>query len=244
MSVLAVRDLTFRYPSGPEALNGVSFEVAAGTCCGLLGPNGAGKTTLVHLACGLLRPGSGTLRVLEGDPSSPAVRRRVGLCPQDPGIYPSLTGEENLRLFGSLAGLRGARRTARIESVLETTGLADAARRRVATYSGGMKRRLNLAVGLLHEPDLLILDEPTAGVDPQSRTLLYEAIERLRHDGKTLLLTTHHLEEAERLCGTLVVVDRGKVVAAGTRDDLLAGPDGRAPLETRFLEWTGRGLRD
>ena len=244
-AALTIEDAVFRYPgASAPALAGVSLEVEAGDVCALLGPNGAGKTTLLNLVCGLARPGGGRVSILGRDPGDRAARRHLGVCPQELALFPSLTGEENLRLFGTLAGLRGAGLASRIDVATGVTALGDALDRRVETYSGGMKRRLNFAVALLHEPEVLLLDEPTEGVDPHSRILLYDALESLAREGRTLVLTTHRLEEAERLGRSIVVLDHGRVVASGPRADLLGGPDGARSLEARFFELTGRELRD
>ncbi len=199
-----------------KAVNGVSFAVADGQTVGLLGPNGAGKTTTVSMICGLIRPDSGEVRldghILSGD--GDPVKRRVGLVPQEIALYDELSARDNLRFFGALYGLGRVELDQRSESALELVGLLDRARDRVKTFSGGMKRRLNLAAALLHDPQTLILDEPTVGVDPQSRNAIFENLEALKAQGKSLLYTTHYMEEAERLCDQVVILDHGKVVAA------------------------------
>jgi ABC-2 type transport system ATP-binding protein len=197
------------------AVAGVSFDVADGEAVGLLGPNGAGKTTTVSMICGLVRPDAGTV-LLDGKPilgDTDPVKRKLGLVPQELALYDELPAKENLRFFGSLYALeRDALETA-IASALELVGLADRARDAVKTYSGGMKRRLNLAAALLHDPQILILDEPTVGVDPQSRNAIFDNLETLRGRGKSLVYTTHYMEEAERLCDRIVILDHGRVVA-------------------------------
>ncbi len=205
-----------------RAVDGVSFAVEPGRILGLLGPNGAGKTTTVSMISGLLKPDSGEVlvagRPLRGD-TDPA-KGKLGLVPQELALYDELSAAENLRFFGSLQGL-GARTMARaMDEALAISGLADRRHDRVKTYSGGMKRRLNLAAGLLHDPQVLLLDEPTVGVDPQSRNAIFDALEALRDKGKAILYTTHYMEEAERLCDRLIIVDRGKVIADGTLADL------------------------
>lgn len=200
------------------AVDGVSFHVARGECVGLLGPNGAGKTTSVSMMTGLLRPDAGEVRVdgapLTGD-ADPR-KRKVGLVPQELALYEELSARDNLRLFGALYGLTGAELARAVDRALELVSLADRHRHAVATFSGGMKRRLNLAAALLHGPELLILDEPTVGVDPQSRNAIFDNLETLRAAGMTLLYTTHYMEEAERLCDRIVIVDQGKVIANDT----------------------------
>jgi linearmycin/streptolysin S transport system ATP-binding protein len=196
----------------------VSFSVAAGEIVGLLGPNGAGKSTTVGIIAGLLKPDAGEVRVngavLSGD-TDPA-KRTIGLVPQDIALFEKLSARENLRFFGSLYGLRGAALDATIASGLEFVGLGQRARDKVKTFSGGMKRRLNLAAGLLHDPQLVLLDEPTVGIDPQSRNAIFDNLEALRARGKALVYTTHYMEEAERLCDRIVIVDHGRVLASDT----------------------------
>ena len=239
---LVLERVTFTYPGAASpAVDGVSLSVRAGELFGLLGPNGAGKTTLLHIVSGLLRPGAGSATLLGRPTGDPRAKRDLGLCPQELALYPSLTGRENLDLFGRLAGLPRARLRERADAVLASVGLTAAADRRAGEYSGGMKRRLNLAIALLHEPRVLLLDEPTAGVDPQSRNLVFECLAGLRAQGFTIVYTTHYLEEAERLCERIAIIDHGKVLVCADRDELTSG---RVRLEERFLELTGRELRD
>jgi ABC-2 type transport system ATP-binding protein len=232
------------------AVDDVSFSLAAGQLVGLLGPNGAGKTTTVSMIAGLLTPDGGEVLVggkrLAGD-TDPA-KRRIGLVPQDLALYDELTARDNLRFFGSLYNLTGRALDDAIGAAMQLVELSDRLKDRVKTFSGGMKRRLNLAVGLLHDPDILLLDEPTVGVDPQSRNAIFDNLETLKRRGKALLYTTHYMEEAERLADRIVVIDHGKVIA----DDTLAGLQSRvaevggirANLEAVFLTLTGRSLRD
>ncbi len=203
------------------AVDGVSLRAGAGETVGLLGPNGAGKTTTVSMIAGLVRPDSGSVKIegraLGGD--TDPNKRRIGLVPQDLALFDELTAEANLQLFAALYDLDGAAAKRAIGEALELVGLADRARDRVRDYSGGMKRRLNLAAALLHDPQILLLDEPTVGVDPQSRNAIFDNLEVLKGRGKTLLYTTHYMEEAERLCDRVIIIDHGKVVA----DDTLQG---------------------
>ena len=213
------------------AVDGLSLAVRRGEIFGLLGPNGAGKTTTVGLAIGLLVPDEGTVDVAGlGSPRDPAVRARIGLAPQALALYDALTGQENVAFFGSVYGLSGARLADRVAAAIEFVGLTDRRRDRVATYSGGMKRRLNLAVALVHDPELLLLDEPTVGVDPQSRNLIFENVRHLREAGKTIVYTTHYMEEAERLCDRVGIVDNGRLLALGTVPELVAAHGGRPEL--------------
>jgi ABC-2 type transport system ATP-binding protein len=244
--MLEAIDLHKRY--GTRAVvDGVTLRVAAGEIVGLLGPNGAGKSTTVAMLCGLVAPEAGRVAIAgstAGPHAEPGLRRRIGLVPQELSLYEDLSARENLKLFGALYGLAGGPLRQRCEAALEGVGLADRARDKPATFSGGMKRRLNIACALVHDPDLLILDEPTVGVDPQSRNAIFDHLERLRDQGKALLYTTHYMEEAERLCSRIVIVDQGRVVAQGSQDELRAcQPDARS-LEDVFLALTGRQLRD
>jgi ABC-2 type transport system ATP-binding protein len=228
------------------AVDGVSLKVAPGELLGLLGPNGAGKTTTVSLLAGLLPPDRGEVLIddhrLVGD--ADPVKRRIGLVPQEVALYDELTARDNLRFFGGLYGFRGAVLDRALASALALAGLGDRAGDRVATYSGGMKRRLNLAAGLLHDPDFLLLDEPTVGVDPQSRHAIFENLQALKQRGKAILYTTHYMEEAERLSDRIVVMDHGQIIAADTLAGLQRTHPGARDLEGVFLALTGRTLRD
>jgi len=227
--LLMVEGLHFSYGER-RAVDGLSLELRPGEILGLLGPNGAGKSTLMALLCGLLLPAAGRVRVLGGDPCDPRIRARLGLAPQELALYDELSARENLDFFGRIQGLRGTRLSGRCAAVLEETGLAGRARDRVGTFSGGMKRRLNLAVALLHEPALLLLDEATAGVDPQSRLALFELVENQRAAGRGVLYATHYMEEAQRLCDRVAIVDQGRLLALDTVPALLAA-HGSSQLE-------------
>lgn len=224
--VLRVEGLTRRF-GDRVVVDGVSFRVAAGETYGLLGPNGAGKTTTISMVCGLLDADAGTVVVAGRRMSTSAVEAKgaIGLVPQDIALYPDLTARENLRFFGKLQGLRGAHLDRRVDAVLEVIGLRERADDRIDTYSGGMKRRANIGAGLLHEPRLLVLDEPTVGVDPQSRNAILESIETLGGQGLSVLYTTHYMEEAERLCDRIGIIDEGRLIAEGTRRELIASID-------------------
>jgi ABC-2 type transport system ATP-binding protein len=207
-----------------QAVNGISFGVAAGETYGLLGPNGAGKTTTISIVCGLLDPDGGTVEV-GGAPlttGSVAAKAAIGYVPQELAIYPDLSAAENLRFFARLYGLAPATARERVAEVLDVIGLAERGDDLAKTYSGGMKRRLNIGIGLLHRPRLLVLDEPTVGVDPQSRNAILESVERLAGEGMAVLYTTHYMEEAERLCDRIGIVDLGELKAEGTRAELVA----------------------
>ncbi len=200
------------------ALTDVSFEIRAGETVGLLGPNGAGKTTTLAIISGLAQPDQGSVTYQDQPVQRDAAQLKlhVGLVPQDLALYEELSAWANLELFGGLYGITGRRLAERATSALALVGLAERRRDRVATFSGGMKRRLNIAGALLHDPDLILLDEPTVGVDPQSRNAIFENLEELKRRGKTLLYTTHYMEEAERLCDRVVIMDHGRVIAADT----------------------------
>jgi linearmycin/streptolysin S transport system ATP-binding protein len=237
--------LTFdkvRKAFGPVvAVDGLSLAIRAGEVLGLLGPNGAGKSTSVSLAVGLLSPDSGTVAIDgRGNPAAAAVRARIGVAPQSLALYDLLSGEENLSFFGAVYGLSGAALAARVAWCLAFVGLEDRAADRVVTYSGGMKRRLNLAAALVHDPELLLLDEPTVGVDPQSRNQIFDNITALRQSKKTIIYTTHYMEEAERLCDRIAIIDRGRLLALGTLTELLATHGGPPTL---IVESGGRSER-
>ncbi|TVR22854.1 MAG: ABC transporter ATP-binding protein [Ilumatobacter sp.] len=206
------------------AVDDVSFTIGMGETYGLLGPNGAGKTTTISMLCGVLEADAGTVEVAGRpvSPRHPQGRGAIGYVPQDLALYPDLSARENLRFFGRLQGLAGAQLDERVASTLEVVGLADRADDRIDAYSGGMKRRANIAAGLLHEPRLLVLDEPTVGVDPQSRTAILDAVAALGGEGLAVLYTTHYMEEAERLCDRIGIMDAGRLVAEGTRRELIA----------------------
>ena len=205
-----------------KAVDDLSLEIGEGEIFGLLGPNGAGKTTTVNMAVGLLRPDSGSVNLKgAGPPTDPAVRACIGVAPQALAIYEDLTGEENLKFFGTLQGLKGADLRERVAWVLDFVDLTERRKDRAKTYSGGMKRRLNLAVALVHDPPVLILDEPTVGIDPQSRNAIFERIETMRSEGRTVVYTTHYMEEAQRLCDRVGIMDYGKLLALDTVDGLI-----------------------
>ena len=206
-----------------EAVRGVSLHIEEGETVGLLGPNGAGKTTTLSMLAALLPPSSGDADIFGASLCRDAwtVRRLVGLAPQEVSLYPELTADENLRFFGRLYGLGGGHLGKRADELLDLVGLLPRRHDRVATYSGGMKRRLNLACSLLHAPRLLLLDEPTVGVDPQSRDRIFDAIRELARHGRTILYSTHYMEEAERLCDRITIMDEGRMVACGTLAELL-----------------------
>jgi len=221
--MLTLTSVTKRY-GALVALDGVSLEIARGEFFGLLGPNGAGKSTLMSLVAGLRPPDAGTL-TLDGAPLSARradTRRGLGLVPQNLALYPKLNADQNLRIFGELYGLRGADLRGRIDEALAAVGLSDRRHDPVKNYSGGMQRRLNLVAALLHRPKLLLCDEPTVGVDPQSRNAIFEFLQARNREGLTIIYSTHYMEEATRLCSRIGVIEHGRILALGTLDTLLA----------------------
>jgi len=219
------------------AVDGVSIAIERGEIFGLLGPNGAGKTTTINMAVGLLEPDDGSVDIAgEGSPTRPEVRRRLGVATQSLAIYDEMTGAENLAFFGRLYAIPRVELSRRVDELLTLTGLTEKASKRVGTYSGGMKRRLNLAAALIHAPDLLLLDEPTAGVDPQSRNAIFEIVQRLRDEGRTILYTTHYMEEAERLCDRVAIIDHGRILACDRTEQLVASLGGRSVITATRAE--------
>ncbi|HNZ83517.1 MAG TPA: ABC transporter ATP-binding protein, partial [Sedimentibacter sp.] len=206
-----------------RAVDGISFEVERGEVFGLLGPNGAGKSTTISIISTLLPPTKGEI-LFEGESifkNSKNLRQKLGIVPQDVALYPTLTGYENLRFWGNLYGLKGADLKKRINEVAEIIGLNGRLKDKVDKYSGGMKRRLNIGAALLHEPELLIMDEPTVGIDPQSRSHILDTVLKLNAQGMTIIYTTHYMEEAEELCSRICIMDEGKIIASGTKQELV-----------------------
>ncbi|TFW21673.1 ABC transporter ATP-binding protein [Duganella callida] len=233
--LLSVEQISRSYGTR-KAVDGVSFRVKQGQTVGLIGPNGAGKSTTVGMICGLLRADSGRI-VLDGETvgqGASAAKRKIGFVPQDLALYEELPAIENLKLFGALYGLKGAALRQRCEQVLALVNLADRAADKPATFSGGMKRRLNIAAALLHEPQLLILDEPTVGVDPQSRNAIFDTLEALQAQGRALIYTSHYMEEVERLADHIVIIDHGKVLADETPAALHQRLPAQAALEVEL----------
>jgi ABC-2 type transport system ATP-binding protein len=237
-----------------RALDGVDLAVPEGSFFGLLGPNAAGKTTLISILCGILAPDSGLLRIRSAsgallDPR--AARACVGLVPQDLAFYPTLNFVENLRFFGAMHGLRGKSLAKRIDACVALGRLESVMLQRSETLSGGLKRRLNFALGMLHAPRVLVLDEPTAGMDTQSRYFLREELQRLNAEGTTIIYTSHYLEEVEQLCDHMAIIDHGKVIAQGTLAEMLAqipsvvtASSGPRDLQSLYFQLTGTRLRD
>ena len=228
--MLRLRGLTKRFGS-IVAVDDLSLEIVRGEVFGLLGPNGAGKTTTVNMAVGLLKPDHGSVEIDgAGAPTDPRVRRTIGVAPQSLAIYDTLSGEENLSFFGTVQGLHGSLLKERTRWALDFVNLYERRRDHVKTYSGGMKRRLNLAIALIHDPPIMLLDEPTVGVDPQSRNSIFGKIEAMREQGRTIVYTTHYMEEAQRLCDRVGIIDHGKLLALDTVDRLIAEHGGQSTI--------------
>ncbi|MBT9159702.1 MAG: ABC transporter ATP-binding protein [Dehalococcoidia bacterium] len=231
-----------------RAVNGVSFTIYKGEIFGLLGPNGAGKTTTIRMLSTVLEPdrGDATVGGYSIRHNADAIRSLIGVCPQELALYADLSALDNLVFFGRMVGLNGKEAQAQAMAHLELMGLVERARGKVSKFSGGMKRRINLAIALMGHPQLLFLDEPTVGIDPQSRNNIYETIESLREQGMTILYTTHYMEEADRLCDRVAIMDGGQIVAMDTPYQLKSqiGAPEQVTLEDVFLKLTGRSLRD
>lgn len=243
--VVEIIDLKKTYDPGTEALAGVDLCVEKGDTFGILGPNGAGKTTLISILCGILAPSSGRVRVFGQVPGKDRdLRKRVALVPQDIALYPTLTARENLLYFGRMQGLSGRKLSDRVEQSLGFLDLGENSDRRVEVCSGGMKRRINLSVALLGEPQLLVLDEPTVGIDVQTRVNILDKIADLNKKGMTLVYTSHYMEEAQKVCKNVAVIDAGRVLAKGPLKEVMSTYGECENLEDVFLKLTGRGLRD
>ncbi len=244
---LVAKDLRKRFGDVP-AVDGVSFTIRRQEIFGLLGPNGAGKTTIIRMLSTTLEPDAGGIEI--GGRSvaedSVGVRALIGVCPQELALYPELSARDNLVFFGRMAGLGSRQAKEAAAENLELVGLLDRAKDAVRKFSGGMKRRVNLAAALMSRPHLLFLDEPTVGIDPQSRNHIFETILRLRSEGMSVLYTTHYMEEADRLCSRIGVIDHGRLISLGTPAELKSaiGPPDEVTLEQVFLNLTGRNLRD
>ncbi len=246
-NALVIENLSKRYAATePPAVDGLDLKIRHGEIFGLLGPNGAGKTTTISILSTLLSPSSG--RVMIGDTDSSAhpkkARQHIGLVPQEVALYPELTAQENLSFFGRLQGMNGKGLREGIHSALKSVGLESHARRKVSTFSGGMKRRANLAVGILHKPPILLLDEPTVGIDAQSRQLIMEKLKDLKRSGTTMVYTTHYMEEAQSLCDRVAIIDKGRILAKGTPQQVMDDRPHCRNLGELFLDLTGKGLRD
>jgi len=244
---LVVADLVKVYPKASKpALDNLNLEIERGEIFGLLGPNGAGKTTAISIMSTTILPTSGSVTIcdLNALASASQVRKRIGLVPQDIALYTTLTARENLQFFGRMYGLKGSELDLRVEEALVMVSLDNNADQRIDTYSGGMKRRANLAAGILHRPRVLFLDEPTVGIDAQSRNMIIEKLLELKTSGITMVYTTHYMEEAERLCNRVAIIDEGRIISAGDPSVLIDQAPGCSNLGELFLAMTGKRLRD
>lgn len=227
-------------------LKSISLQVERGSIYGLLGPNGAGKTTLISIICGIIEASSGTILIngkkLASD--SKELKQLIGVVPQDIALYPMLTARENLAFYGAMFGIHGEELQSKINDWLERLGLSHAADRRIDKFSGGMKRRINLIASILHDPKILFLDEPTVGVDVQSRTVIIEQLQALNKEGMTIIYTSHHLDEAEQFCTHIGIIDYGEIIVSGAPSELIKNTEGAKNLEDVFLHLTKRKLRD
>lgn len=245
--VIVARNLTKKYKeSDTVALREIDLTVSEGEFLGLLGPNSAGKTTLTSIICGLLSPTSGEIRVFNEDvnQSLSAVKKRIGLVPQEIALYSTLTVKENINFFGHLQGIHGTDLQARVKDLIDKFNLCEHASKLISRCSGGIKRRVNLISGIIHEPELLLLDEPTLGVDTQLREMIFEYLGELNQKGTTIIYTTHYMKEAELLCSRIKIIDNGIMIADGKPADLIAANKGCTDLGQVFIRMTGRDLRD
>jgi len=246
-TAIHINSLTKRYKDTDTlAVDNINMEIPIGQMYGLLGPNGAGKTTTVSMLCSLLRPTSGKIDILGKELSLNLneIRKLIGVVPQDIALYDNLTAIENLNFFGRMYGMKGNLLKERTNEFLKIFGLAEKSDQKISTYSGGMKRRINLITGILHMPEVLFLDEPTVGIDVQSRTVIMEYLMKLQKEGMTIVYTSHHMEEAEKYCSQIAIIDQGSIIEHGVPDELVKKHTGCANLEEIFLKLTGRKLRD
>ncbi len=245
--IIEIRELTKIYKGADEpAINAISLDIFQNEIFGLLGPNGAGKTTTISILCGLFAPTKGSVTIDGHDShAEPAkIKQIIGVVPQDIALYPTLTGRENLTFFGNMYGMYGSQLRDRINHYLGEFGLEKHADKLVNKYSGGMKRRVNLIAGLLHHPKVIILDEPTVGIDVQSRVVILEYLKELNRKGVTIIYTSHYMEEAEHLCTRVAIIDRGRIVTLGNPKELLVLHPEFKNLENIFIHFTGKDMRD
>jgi ABC-2 type transport system ATP-binding protein len=243
-TAIVIKDLVKRFED-ITALDGLTLEIRPGELFGLLGPNGAGKTTLINILAGIRDPtkGSVTIAGFSMPSQSGEVKDLIGVCPQDTAVYDYLTGRENVELFGALHAMSSADVRKNADDLLDKLSLSGDADRRVGKFSGGMRRRINLIMALVHDPQIAFLDEPTVAMDPQSRRAVWDFIKSLRERGKTIILTTHYMEEAEELCDRVGIIDHGKLIALGSPGEL-RDQHGSEDLEEVFIKLTGRSIRE
>lgn len=245
--IIEIKHLSKRYKGSEEpALNDISLDIYPLEIYGLLGPNGAGKTTTISILCGLFAPSGGQVTIDGFDLGNnlDQIKKVIGVVPQEIALYPTLTALENLTFFGNMFGLKGKELKDLIMEKLTVFGLERFARKKIASFSGGMKRRVNLIAGLLHGPKILFLDEPTAGIDVQSKIVILEFLHEINRKGTTIIYTSHYMEEAENLCTRVSIIDRGSLISTGNPKELVASHPEFKNLENLFLHLTGKGLRD
>lgn len=234
MKVIEIRDLVKKYGNN-IAVDNINLSIDEGEIYGLLGPNGAGKSTTINMLCSLLKPNSGSLKIFGVDVQehNMDVKKKIGLVPQNVAIYKDFTAYENVKFFGELYGLRGNKLKESVNKALEFVGLLDVAKDQAKSFSGGMVRRLNIACAIVHEPKLIIMDEPTVGIDPQSRNHILNAVKTLNKNGTTIIYTTHYMEEAENLCSKIGIIDKGKIIVEGSTDELKSMVSDKKTLQIR-----------
>ncbi|MFY0481853.1 ABC transporter ATP-binding protein [Flavobacterium sp. PLA-1-15] len=245
--IIQINELYKKYKDADFfSVNSLSLSIEKNEIFGLLGPNGAGKTTLISILCGLIKPTSGkfTINGLSYDKNATQIKKTIGVVPQEYALYPTLTARENLRYFGSMYGLKGKELHQKVDDALEHLGLLKFADKRIETFSGGMKRRINLIAGILHQPAVLFLDEPTVGVDVQSKNVIIDYLKSLNAKGTTIIYTSHHLLEAQDFCTKIAIIDQGKIYAEGTPKALISNTERAHNLEDVFISLTGKELRD
>lgn len=246
-TAIEISGLYKKYKDAEEfSVKNLSIAIEKGEIFGLLGPNGAGKTTLISMLCGLLKPTSGSFTIsgLSYKTNSGDIKKIIGVVPQEIALYPTLTAKENLMYFGSMCGLPNDQLKSKVETALEKLSLSKFANKKIATFSGGMKRRINLLAGILHNPQVLFLDEPTVGVDVQSKNVIIDYLKALNQDGMTIVYTSHHLVEAQDLCTKIAIIDQGNIFANDTPQALISQTPGASNLEDVFITITGKELRD
>lgn len=245
--IIQINHLSKKYRDADQfSVNDLSLSINTHEIFGLLGPNGAGKTTLISMLCGLVKPTSGdfTIQQLAYDKHARDIKKMIGVVPQEYALYPTLTAKENLMYFGSMYGLKGKDLREKVENALEHLGLLKFANKQIHTFSGGMKRRVNIIAGILHNPKVLFLDEPTVGVDVQSKNVIIEYLKALNAKGTTIIYTSHHLTEAQDFCTRITIMDQGKILTSGTPENLINTTQGAHNLEDVFVALTGKALRD
>ena len=246
-AIIEISKLYKKYKEADDfSINDLSLVIDKNEIYGLLGPNGAGKTTLISMLCGLISPSSGTFYIdsMSYDKNANDIKKIIGVVPQEYALYPTLTAKENLMYFGSMYGIRAKELSVKVDEALDYLGLLKFSHKKIDTFSGGMKRRVNLIAGILHSPKILFLDEPTVGVDVQSKNVIIDYLKELNTKGTTIIYTSHHLSEAQDFCSKIAIIDHGKIYAEGTPEFLISQTVGAHNLEDVFISLTGKELRD